>query len=687
MTTNATPQPAARPHDFSFLRSQGEGLGRLQAPMERSFGADFSDVRLHRDGSADALGAQAYAQGSQIHLSRNAADLGSEAGRTLLGHELAHVVQQRESRVATPQGKSSSVVQDPGLEAQADAAGAAAARGDYVSREAERQHLTGRGRGGAASSQSSTRIAAPPSHSPIQLFDSHEHKRAGDHAAGGRSFAIGRQDGDTSRGPYAGPMPSQYRFVLTAGDFTMLTGDYFSAQDTLDGKPNPDSMMHLRYVYSDSPGKNKGTRDEIMYAIKKKCPHDPRFQYWDQTKTFPPHRPGLLGIWHGIEFSSDVKNAVDSRYQRLAVKNYAHFQDPKGKGGGAAGTGLVGSAGGSYRAMHEEALLMAGHMKTMGLGIDEAMMREAAAQHYLQDSFASGHIRTPRKSLQRHWAAKHGDFFEKLKESIVDAVDGWLSQEPCIAGLVGGMLGKIRAQLKEKVREQTASTPPLGFGDVVSLLTHDVENEKGLHVTNDVGMQWETFGDDKMSNGKTQEMVELACRLGYTDIQNAYRIGYRPDEPFLETIRAHAQLPGNGAMQPGKYAAEHIVPRPDPAKNNGTLSGWEANTAAELWGNPVRSHEKLTYGQALAQSLRGGELQKTLIEMANGFPEEQSTRIIGLDTGTLHPAKAFHEAFIKALTAAPIPGFENILRGLAPGAAKAAPTDVAAPPVPFVGKM
>ena len=36
--------------------------------MESAFGADFSAVRIHEDGAADAVDAQAYARGTDLHF-------------------------------------------------------------------------------------------------------------------------------------------------------------------------------------------------------------------------------------------------------------------------------------------------------------------------------------------------------------------------------------------------------------------------------------------------------------------------------------------------------------------------------------------------------------------------------------------------------------------------------------------
>ena len=105
--------------------------GVVQAKMERSFGADFSAVRIHEGPQAQAAGAHAYTQGTDIHFAPGRYDPHGERGQELLGHELAHVVQQSRGRVhATVQAKGLPINDDAGLEHEADEQGARAARGE-----------------------------------------------------------------------------------------------------------------------------------------------------------------------------------------------------------------------------------------------------------------------------------------------------------------------------------------------------------------------------------------------------------------------------------------------------------------------------------------------------------------------------------------------------------------------------
>ena len=104
-----------------------EGVRRR---LEAALGADLSSVRVHEDGSSGALGAEAHTVGEDVHFAPGRYDPESSHGRALLGHELAHVVQQREGRVSA-EGEIGGVALnvDAGLEAEADRVGAHVASG------------------------------------------------------------------------------------------------------------------------------------------------------------------------------------------------------------------------------------------------------------------------------------------------------------------------------------------------------------------------------------------------------------------------------------------------------------------------------------------------------------------------------------------------------------------------------
>lgn len=100
----------------------------VKQKMESSFNADFSDVKVHSESSkAPEVGALAYTQGSDVHFAPGQFKPESSAGQQLIGHELAHVVQQREGRVQpTTEIAGMPVNDNASLENEADALGAKA---------------------------------------------------------------------------------------------------------------------------------------------------------------------------------------------------------------------------------------------------------------------------------------------------------------------------------------------------------------------------------------------------------------------------------------------------------------------------------------------------------------------------------------------------------------------------------
>src|SRR3954468_9132129 len=89
--------------DLRPIPANGMGGGSVlpadaRAKMEMAFGADFSAVRIHEDGAAPELDAQAYARGTDIHFAPGRYNPTSSDGLELRGHELTHVVQQAQGR-------------------------------------------------------------------------------------------------------------------------------------------------------------------------------------------------------------------------------------------------------------------------------------------------------------------------------------------------------------------------------------------------------------------------------------------------------------------------------------------------------------------------------------------------------------------------------------------------------------
>lgn len=110
---------------------QGNGMpAEVQQKMESTMNADFSSVKIHpNSSSAQKVGALAYTQGENVHFAPGQFKPASTKGQQLLGHELAHVVQQRAGMVKpTTSVAGMAVNDDPGLESEADKMGNKAAQ-------------------------------------------------------------------------------------------------------------------------------------------------------------------------------------------------------------------------------------------------------------------------------------------------------------------------------------------------------------------------------------------------------------------------------------------------------------------------------------------------------------------------------------------------------------------------------
>jgi len=116
--------------------------------MESLFGHDFASVRIRQDGVADSLGARAVTKGDDIHISPAEATLSSSAGRSLIAHELTHVIQQRRLPGSEPRGASA-------LEREADEAAT-------LVRTAGSVKISGKVAAAGLTPQLKPRIAPPP---------------------------------------------------------------------------------------------------------------------------------------------------------------------------------------------------------------------------------------------------------------------------------------------------------------------------------------------------------------------------------------------------------------------------------------------------------------------------------------------------------------------------------------------
>ena len=163
-------QPAGSPYvtqlDPTRLNLGGAGGSALPEPVQRKmetfFKTDFLDVRVHVGQQASSIGALAFTLGSNIYFAPGQYNPQSVHGQQLLGHELAHVLQQRAGRVRNPQGSGVAVVQDPHLEAEADRLGRQAAVQPMMPVGGAAAQRPGMVQAKAGGAPAGVRLVAPP---------------------------------------------------------------------------------------------------------------------------------------------------------------------------------------------------------------------------------------------------------------------------------------------------------------------------------------------------------------------------------------------------------------------------------------------------------------------------------------------------------------------------------------------
>ncbi|GAB4477635.1 MAG: hypothetical protein OHK0057_27590 [Thermoflexibacter sp.] len=132
VSQNAPSSNIFAPSQMKKDSATGSGIdlpAQLKTQMESSMNADFTGVKIHTNSSeAKQMGAKAFARGNNIHFAQGYYNPDSQKGKEMLGHELAHILQQRQGKVK-PTGTSGgyAVNTDDSLENQADNIGKKAA--------------------------------------------------------------------------------------------------------------------------------------------------------------------------------------------------------------------------------------------------------------------------------------------------------------------------------------------------------------------------------------------------------------------------------------------------------------------------------------------------------------------------------------------------------------------------------
>ncbi|MCC6993309.1 MAG: DUF4157 domain-containing protein [Deltaproteobacteria bacterium] len=273
-----------------------------------------------------------------------------------------------------------------------------------------------------------------------------------------------------------------------------------------------------------------------------------------------------------------------------------------------------------------------------------ARAREAFAHHYLNDLFAAGHIRTPRREIQDYYDARFPSSGTQILETMVSFIADRLENETTLGKVLGGLSSAaedaVRAQIQSKAGGVLSS---MTLGHIIAGAWHDADN-KGLGVISDCdpsgamvpgGYKWTAMGDAKLKTAEaaiTRQMAVAAAQASLQELDTILSYGQSDacSGPALTRDEIFAKAEEEVAlMQP--FAALSYVPRPDPDAGNTEYDyDWEHNDSAM---------------RGAIDAYLKGTIHGQLVQFAGEIPETMDH-----DGTTLHPRQHF-QAFCDHLAA------------------------------------
>jgi hypothetical protein len=448
----------------------------------------------------------------------------------------------------------------------------------------------------------------------------HEHRAVGEAATGGACVNVGGAGGEQ-------------RLVLGYGDVVALSGDFFAGAEA-----GPQDDLFSLAAIPGSQGTQLGTRDEVICALKVMTVDgafvDARFEPGGEFSHF--------GFTEKAAATA-VERRVRDRFLALATANGDHFVAP-GRGAAAHSSGFA-SAVVAYRRLHESAIDEAYRLGQCGGDESHAMAREAAAQHYLTDAFAAGHLRTPVSAIRDFWHHRYPTFWPNLQRKVAADTASALKELLWPARFLPDDFLYDRTHTAVKARTQ--GYPPITFGDLLARVFHDWDNTHGLTVESGGKL----FGDGLLEQGVGRKLVVAAVRAGIADIEVAYRLGVSGSRlhgaALYQAVRS-----ATGALGTA-FIPETLIPVPsadNPPQN------WRTPDIETLWDCPIVGTTGTTVGMAVEQTLRPGtEVFRRLDGLGPGVFDVPGLRPVpALRRWVARKAgQAYHHGFIRGLAQDP----------------------------------
>jgi hypothetical protein len=499
--------------------------------LERTLGADLAAVRVHTDGESDrlarALGADAFACGADLFFRSGAFNTGTATGLRLLAHETAHAVQQAQaSRRGRPGGVRVSRSSDPD-ERSADRAAERVLQGSRADLRAYPVRV---------------RRLRPGEPVVIQRHSSWEHRLLGDASSADLSN-IEQNAPDRGRrtqlltalsgflemwrtSPDVSPDAIKARYplirtvklkrsglVVTYGELNTLP-DYLANAPSMDDLPRSILVPILQAV-----------RQEGFYNVKRLLGVDVGDIKFAEAVATHLSNGTLNDIWESIWLNDltanlpgtgSARQGTDS-YAALLARNACHFAPYSW-----------------YRWEQSYDMAFAKALEHYKTGDPEAKrqawIHHGYADHFLQDSFAAGHLINKTLVMQWfvEWAATQNDRWigdwDEVKIMTAARQPGLAARGLYSPGNPGGVrdpqtaeeqdslqkrmaMSGVRADALESLPQEAAYQNYLTFlnRSVIQaspLALHDYLNRTGLSVSSvDRTAPFLLYGDGHMLDG------------------------------------------------------------------------------------------------------------------------------------------------------------------------------------------
>jgi hypothetical protein len=257
------------------------------------------------------------------------------------------------------------------------------------------------------------------------------------------------------------------------------------------------------------------------------------------------------------------KKAIRNRWYKELSNNADHF--------GAAAID-------AYEQHHLTALTTAYLAGFECRTMDGARLEEAVAQHYLNDLFSAGHIRTPRSEIKSWYQSQFPTSGKRLVRYMANTVADNMKKLDGTLNILDNVTGQFSSGVEDSIVAQAGPVlETASLGDIVGGAYHDEDN-KGLDVVSDCdplgnpvagGYAWHAIGDEKLNGADgdmTKKMALAAMKASLAELDVIQQQGIKAAAGPARSPDAVKALAGLAASAFAPFKAKKFIPRVNPAK-------------------------------------------------------------------------------------------------------------------------